>query len=146
MIEVKQIKAEDTHEIRHRILRPNQPIEACRYETDLLEGTFHLGVFFQDALTSIASFHKAAHPDLEGELQYQLRGMATLESCRGQNAGSTLIRHAEEMLRKKGADLLWCNARTSVHGYYQKLGFQEKGSVYEIPPIGPHLLMFKKLT
>lgn len=47
MIEVKQIKAEDTHEIRHRILRPNQPIEACRYETDLLEGTFHLGVFFK---------------------------------------------------------------------------------------------------
>ncbi len=40
MIEVKPINAEDTYEIRHRILRPNQPLEACKYETDLLGARF----------------------------------------------------------------------------------------------------------
>ncbi|AAU22750.1 GNAT family N-acetyltransferase [Bacillus sp. FSL W8-0445] len=146
MIEVKPINAEDTYEIRHRILRPNQPLEACMYETDLLGGAFHLGGYYRGKLISIASFHKAEHSELEGEEQYQLRGMATLEGYREQKAGSTLIRHAEELLRKKGADLLWCNARTSVSGYYEKLGFSEQGEVYDIPPIGPHILMYKKLT
>ncbi len=146
MIEVKPINAEDTYEIRHRILRPNQPLEACMYETDLLGGEFHLGGYYRGKLISIASFHKAEHSELEGEEQYQLRGMATLEGYREQKAGSTLIRHAEELLRKKGADLLWCNARTSVSGYYEKLGFSEQGEVYDIPPIGPHILMYKKLT
>ncbi|MCU4667340.1 GNAT family N-acetyltransferase [Bacillus paralicheniformis] len=146
MIEVKPINAEDTYEIRHRILRPNQPLEACKYETDLLGGTFHLGGYYRDRLISIASFHQAEHSELEGQKQYQLRGMATLEGYREQKAGSTLIRHAEELLRKKGADLLWCNARTSVSGYYEKLGFSEQGEVYDIPPIGPHILMYKKLT
>ncbi|MFN2747075.1 GNAT family N-acetyltransferase [Bacillus sp. z60-18] len=146
MIEIKQIDAEETYEIRHRILRPNQPLEACMYETDLLGGTFHLGGYYRGRLISIASFHKAEHSELEGQKQYQLRGMATLEGYREQKAGSTLIRHAEELLRKKGADLLWCNARTSVSGYYKKLGFSEQGEVYDIPPIGPHILMYKKLT
>lgn len=101
MIEVKPINAEDTYEIRHRILRPNQPLEACMYETDLLGGTFHLGGYYRGKLISIASFHNAEHSELEGQKQYQLRGMATLEGYREQKAGSTLIRHAEELLRKK---------------------------------------------
>ncbi|MBU8682934.1 GNAT family N-acetyltransferase [Bacillus haynesii] len=146
MIEVKPINAEDTYEIRHRILRPNQPLEACMYETDLLGGTFHLGGYYRGKLISIASFHKGEHSKLEGQKQYQLRGMATLEGYREQKAGSTLIRHAEELLRKKGADLLWCNARISVSGYYEKLGFSEQGRIYDIPPIGPHILMYKKLA
>lgn len=145
MVEVKEITAEKTYDIRHRILRPNQPADACRYETDLLDGTFHLGGFIDGTLISIASFHKLPRSDLEGVLQYQLRGMATLEGFRKQKAGSALIRHAEERLRERRADLLWCNARTSVKEYYKRLGFSEKGDVYEIPHIGPHVLMYKTL-
>ncbi|KJE31387.1 putative yitI [Bacillus licheniformis] len=33
-----------------------------------------------------------------------------------------------------------------MSGYYEKLGFSEQGEVYDIPPIGPHILMYKKLT
>ncbi|KJE31440.1 hypothetical protein CHCC20441_2758 [Bacillus licheniformis] len=40
MIEVKPINAEDTYEIRHRILRPNQPLEACMYESAMPKSFF----------------------------------------------------------------------------------------------------------
>ena len=145
MIEVKPINAEDTYEIRHRILRPNQPLEACMYETDLLGGAFHLGGYYRGKLISIASFHKAEHSELEGEEQYQLRGMATLEGYREQKREARSSAMPKSFFGKRGRPL-WCNARTSVSGYYEKLGFSEQGEVYDIPPIGPHILMYKKLT
>ncbi len=48
MLEVKTISAEDTYEIRHRILRPHQSIEQCQYEQDHAEGSFHLGAFLKE--------------------------------------------------------------------------------------------------
>lgn len=70
-------------------------------------------------------------------MQYRLRGMATLEEYRKQKAGNFLIRFAENILQKEGANLWRCNSRTSVSEYYKKLGLFEKENVFDIPAIGP---------
>jgi hypothetical protein len=56
MFEVKLITPEMTYSLRHSILRPNQSIEDCKYETDYEEGAFHVGAFYQGKLISIGSF------------------------------------------------------------------------------------------
>lgn len=84
MLEVKAISAEDTYDIRHRILRPHQSIEQCKYEQDHAEGAFHLGVFYEGTLISIASFSPQNQPLLTESPAYRLRGMATLEGYREQ--------------------------------------------------------------
>ncbi len=146
MIQVKSISAEETYSIRHSILRPNQSLEDCKFEADLDPATFHLGAFWEGKLISIGTFSSESHPELDGQVQYRLRGMATLEEYRNYKAGSMLIKYAEESLLQRQADLWWCNARISVSDYYKKLGLSEQGDVFELPSIGPHKLMYKHLS
>ncbi|NTU26805.1 GNAT family N-acetyltransferase [Bacillus tequilensis] len=145
MLEVKTIPAEDTYDIRHRILRPHQSIEQCKFEQDHAEGSFHLGAFYEGTLISIASFSPQNQPLLTEFPSYRLRGMATLEEYRDQKAGSTLIKYAVQNLADRGVQAVWCNARHHVKGYYAKLGWEELGEPFDIPGIGTHIAMYKTL-
>ncbi|MFD0769987.1 GNAT family N-acetyltransferase [Bacillus sp. CGMCC 1.60114] len=145
MVEIKRIDCSQTYALRHEILRPNQSLEDCKYTSDHEENTFHLGAFINNMLISIASFSYEIHPSLGEGIHYRLRGMATRQNFRKQHAGSTLIHSAEAILAKRRAQLLWCNARITVANYYTRLGFQEYGEIFDIPPIGLHKLMYKLL-
>ncbi|KOP82688.1 GNAT family N-acetyltransferase [Cytobacillus solani] len=145
MIEIREIEPELTYIIRHSVLRPHQTIEDCKYDTDHGNGAFHVGVFYQKILISVGSFCIEKNPDFQTEMQYRLRGMATLEEFRKLGAGRSLISYAENSIKSQGFDLLWCKGRTTVQAYYSKLGFEVHGEVFDYPPIGPHIIMVKQL-
>ncbi|WP_313800800.1 GNAT family N-acetyltransferase [Cytobacillus sp.] len=145
MIEIRKIKPEMTYNIRHSVLRPHQTVEDCKYETDHHADAFHVGAFYQRELISIASFCIEKNPDFRSNWQYRLRGMATLDEFRKLGAGRSLISFGENLIKEKGFNLLWCKGRTSVQEYYTKLGFQVHGEVFDYPPIGPHIIMYKQL-
>ncbi len=142
---IKRIKRETTYQIRHHVLRQNQPFDSCKLETDNIAGTFHLGALLNDKLISIATFCPEKQQAFTAERQMRLRAMATLDQYRKKGAGSAIISHAESVLKKDGIEILWCNARTSAQGYYDKLGFKTHGEVFAYPPIGPHIVMYKVL-
>ncbi|WP_419881027.1 GNAT family N-acetyltransferase [Peribacillus sp. B-H-3] len=142
---ILEIKPEDTYSIRHSVLRPNQPLDACKYDCDFNIDTLHFGAFKNEMLIGIATFLKSPNPDIPGSSHYQLRGMACLPEFQGIGAGRSLILYAEKVLRKRKADAWWCNARLSASKYYQKLGLQSAGDIFEIPHIGEHIVMFKML-
>lgn len=144
-IEIKQITPQDTYHIRHKILRPNQSIETCKYEGDFFLRTFHLGAFYHRKLISIVSFHHKSNPLFREENQYQLRGMATLAEYRNQQVGGSLLLYGEKILRNRNARLLWCNARVTASNFYKKFGLREYGEVFIIESIGPHQVMYKNL-
>ncbi len=140
------IDAKATYDLRHRILRPHQSIEACYYPADFEEHNFHLGAFAGNRLVSVSSYFRENHPEVEGNLQYRLRGMATDTDFRNQGAGFALLEKAEEILREKEVDTWWCNARVTAADYYLKFGMTQVGGIYEIKPIGMHKRMYKNLT
>ena len=45
---VKQIDAKDTYNIRNKILRPGLPVESCYFDGDNDDQTFHLGAYRDD--------------------------------------------------------------------------------------------------
>lgn len=145
MFEVKLIRPEKTYDIRHKILRPHQSFEDCKYTTDHEEGAFHVGAFYEGKLISVASFCIENHPDFHIEKQYRLRAMATLEEYRRLGAGRAVVDFAEKIIKEGRFKFLWCKARTTVQEYYEKLGFRTYGEVFDYPPIGPHIIMYKKL-
>lgn len=145
MFEVKMINPEMTYSIRHNILRPHQSIEDCKYTTDYEKGAFHLGAFYKGNLISIASFCIEKYPDFTVEVQYRLRAMATDKEYRRMGAGRAVISFAEAIIKERNVELLWCKGRTTVQGYYKKLGFRTYGEVFDYPPIGPHIIMYKQL-
>ncbi|MGR9049646.1 GNAT family N-acetyltransferase [Halobacillus faecis] len=142
---VQRVKAEQTYNLRHKILRPHQPFEACQYNTDQDDDAFHIGAFSDTELVSVASFYLESHPEFQSTIQYRLRAMATAEEFRGRGAGREVVHYAESRLKNLKAELLWCKGRTSVQKYYEKLGFKPYGEVFDYPPIGPHVIMYKEL-
>ena len=146
MIQIKEITAEMAYPLRHSILRPNQPFEASVYDTDYQDGTFHIGAFYHEKLITIASFYKEINPVLPSNKQYRLRAMATVKEYRKLGAGRQVVSYAESIIKGKGIELLWCNGRTTVQEYYEKLGFKTHGEVFDYPPIGAHVVMVKYLV
>lgn len=139
------IEAEKTWALRHQVLRPNQTLADCAYPTDNDPGAFHLGAFQNDVLVAIASFYREQHPDLEHASQYRLRGMAVQPELQTRGLGRLLIDAGEQELRSSNVNAWWCNARSSAAGYYAKMGLQQLGPEFDLPPLGPHKVMYRVL-
>jgi GNAT superfamily N-acetyltransferase len=58
---------------------------------------------------------------------WQLRGMATVETVRGQGVGRLAVDAAVDHARSAGAALLWCNARDVALSFYERAGFVVEG-------------------
>lgn len=146
---IARIDAQATYAIRHQILRPSEPIEACAYPGDFDDETFHLGTYAgahaKEKLVGIASYYLESHKAFQDQVQFRLRGMATLPEARGQGFGAALIDSAVSILKQNQATLLWCNARLSAVPFYKKLGFEIHGDLFEIANIGPHYVMYKRI-
>jgi ribosomal protein S18 acetylase RimI-like enzyme len=142
---IKEISTEETYPLRHRILRAGRPIEDCVLPGDDDATTYHLGAIDGEKIVSIGSFYEAGHPDVPGGRKFQLRGMATDEAYRRQHLGKQLLDHGIEIARERGGDVLWCNARSNVAGFYLSQGFIQVGDEFDIPQVGPHLRMYKPL-
>lgn len=144
MIEVKKISAKETFPIRLEVLRKNIPLP-YEFNGDFDEDTFHLGAFKNNKLIAVSSFMKAKNDQFEG-LQYQLRGMATLEEFQGLGAGRIMMEAAFDIMKSLKIDSLWCNARLAAVPFYEKLGMKTIGELFDIKYVGMHYVMFKKLN
>lgn len=144
--EVKQIDAAQTHYLRHQVLWPHiLKEEDCVIDMDHREDAIHLGCFYGEEIVSIGSLFQVGSSKIQAEYPYRLRAMATDPHWRGKNAGKELILFAFDLLRKKKVDVLWCDARKVAVGFYTTLGFEILLEEYEVPRIGPHYFMWKKL-
>ena len=144
-MKVLRINASDTYQIRNQVLRPGKPIESTHFDNDENEQSFHLGAFIDSKLVSVASFYFETSNSLNQEYQYRLRGMATLPEHQGQGLSSALLKTAFPIIKQNFCQLLWCNARTTAQGFYQKVGFEKTGDTFNVRDIGPHVLMYKMI-
>ena len=145
-MKVLQIQAKDTYLIRHKMLRAEYPMEDCHFEKDEDDQSFHLGAFMEGRLVSVASFYFEGHEKIEAPNQYRLRGMATLEENQRKGLSSELLKAAFPIIKQNLCSVLWCNARVSAIGFYQKVGFEIISETFDIPDVGPHVLMKKQVT
>lgn len=143
MIKIITINAQQTYALRHSILRPQHPLEACQYPGDTASTTRHLGAFLKDQLVGICSTYIATHPSLRKIDSVQLRAMATAESVRGLGVGQQLLAAAESYAQSQDSNL-WANARCSALGFYQQAGFSVIGDEFNIEGVGAHRLVVKR--
>ena len=146
-MKVLRISASDTYLLRQQVLVPDRDLKKVKFEFDDDEDiSFHLGAFKDSKLVSVASFFYERNTLFKDLHQYQLRGMATLPEYQGQGLSSELLTMAFPIIKQNFCTLLWCNAKTSAVGFYEKVSFQKyDGSIFTVPGIGPHTLMFKNI-
>ena len=146
-MKVLRLNATDTYPIRQQVLIPDHDPKKVKFESDDDDDiSFHLGAFEDSKLVSVASFFYERNPLFKDQHQYQLRGMATLPEFQGRGLSSELLNMAFPIIKQNFCTLLWCNARLTAVGYYEKVGFTKfDENVFEISGIGPHILMYKNI-
>ena len=142
---IQFIKTAETYPLRLQVLRPGGEPEDAHFATDRTDGAFHLGARSGNSVIAIASFHPEKHAGLKGWKQFRLRGMATHPDHVGKGIGKAMLTFAMDHLKAQHADLLWCNARVLAVPFYEKLGFIREGPEFDIPGIGGHFLMHRKV-
>ncbi|MFT5752474.1 MAG: ribosomal-protein-alanine N-acetyltransferase [Flavobacteriales bacterium] len=142
--DLRIITAEETWPVRHPVLRKGRPLEDVYMEADEKENTFHIGIFFKETIVGVASFMEDTHPDFEGT-QSRLRGMAVLPEFRKRGLAAAMLIRAEKLLRERNRSILWFNARLAALNFYKEMGYKTVGTEFDIPLVGPHYVMKKKL-
>lgn len=118
---VKMIVADDTYQIRHRVLWPNRPISEIKIPEDI--NARHFGAYVDGKLVGVVSLFR------EGET-LQFRKLAVLAEYRGHGIGQKLINSCIIEARNHQVKSLWCDARSSAIEFYKKLGFSVETDVF----------------
>jgi len=145
MIDIRAITAAETLPLRSSILRPGRPLTAAQFPGDDLPTTKHFGAFREGGIVGIASLFHAELPECAGEPALQLRGMATASEVRGAGFGRALVAACLAFTKDSGMRLIWCNARTSAVGFYRKLDWKILSEEFDVPDVGPHFRMWRRL-
>jgi GNAT superfamily N-acetyltransferase len=143
---VRSVSAAAVGPLRQRVLRAGQPPETCVYPGDELASTLHLGIFDGAELVGIASWYQEPPPEGAQLRAVRLRGMATAPEVRDRGFGRGLLEAGLALAQLGGGPLLiWCNARSGAVAFYERFGFEREGEEFEIPDIGPHFLLKRRL-
>ena len=119
---VTEVEVARTRALRARVLRPGLPPDQVAFPGDDDPGTVHLAaVDDDDAVVGIL----ALLPD--GDAGVRLRSMAVEPSMQGAGVGRALVEAAVERLRAEGVTRVWCNARDTAVGFYERLGWTVTG-------------------
>ncbi|KAF2333675.1 GNAT family N-acetyltransferase [Flavobacterium daemonense] len=115
-MKIKAIEPQQTWQIRHEVMWPDQPFEFVQLKED--DFGFHFGVFEDEKLVSIVSCFFA-----EDEMQF--RKLATLTEFQGKGIATELMRFILNFAKEKKVQRVWCNARSNKKSFYEKFGMKD---------------------
>lgn len=114
--EIRNISYDQTWNLRHQVMWPNESIEYVKLPNDK-EGS-HFGLFTEEEMVSVVSVFKTGK-------SAQFRKFATLKSEQGNGYGSKLLNHVFLKLASAGITKIWCNARMDKTHFYQRFGMKQ---------------------
>lgn len=142
---VKQVPVEDILFIRSAELREGRDFEQCRFEDDNGEGAVHLGLFNEGKIIGCVTILRKTNDKFPIENQHQYRGMAVSKAYQGNAIGNLLLNNADRVVLNRGANFIWINARETALNFYRRNGYNVVGAPFDVPGIGKHYLMYKRL-
>lgn len=145
-LRVLAVPAELARPLRMAVLRPDDPPERPMHAREHAPETVHVAALEGEEVLSVGSVMPDPHPRDPRPGDWRLRGMATRPELRGRGIGALVLAECEHRARLGGARRIWCNARTPARSFYGRGGLRVEGEEFEIPGIGPHLLMAKRLS
>jgi GNAT superfamily N-acetyltransferase len=121
MLSIEQIRPELTWRLRREVLYPNEQLAHMAMEED--NHGYHFGAFHNNALVAVVSLFQRGR-------DWQFRKFAVTDALQGQRVGTQLLDYITAFVVKENGGLLWCNARLSAIGFYNKFGFSAVGEVF----------------
>ena len=120
-VSIEQIRPELTWHLRQKVLYPAQKLYEMEMEED--EDGIHFGAFTDNRLVGIVSlFEKTG--------DFQFRKLAVDPEYQGKGIGNALLNYITDFSKTAGGSRLWCNARLSAIGFYEKNQFNHTGQLF----------------
>jgi len=119
-------------------------IQEQRVPEDMELDEYDLGALHILAYQDSQCIGTARLVQLDGE-SAQIGRMAVLKPFRSQGIGKAILRHLIELARSKGILNLVLHSQVSAIPFYEQLGFQTEGPIYEEAGI-PHRNMILLLS
>ena len=145
-MEIRSISSAQTFAVRHPILRSGRPLESCNFKGDDDLKTQHFGAFEGHKLMGVLSCYNNNGTHFSKGENYQIRGVAIIESMQQKGIGKVLMLHAEKVLKEINCEYIWLNARVNAESFYTKLNYQKNGAIFDVAEIGPHQCFIKKIN
>jgi len=92
-------------------------------EMDEDQDGMHFGAFMDNKLVGVVSLFP------KGE-DFQFRKFAVEPDYQGKGIGNMLLAYITDFVKAEGGKRLWCNARSTATGFYEKNGFNHTGGVF----------------
>ncbi|KAI0352553.1 GCN5-related N-acetyltransferase [Trametes cingulata] len=137
-IEIRQIAAEDTVPLRHSVLWPDQPVSYVLLPED--SSGLHYGAFLPTSSNPVAVISVFRDPlpgslgvsaPFEPERTARFRKFACDPAHQGRGIGTLLLMHVFEIAKTEmGCSVIWCDARVSAAGWYERRGMRKYGEVF----------------
>ena len=155
---VRSVSAAETWPLRHRVLRPHQRGPEIVLPGDDHPAALHLAAVVDGEIAAVGSVmpekperpvdssdsgNAAAMLHLPGD--WRVRGMAVRPESRRTGLGRAILDGMIDHAIARGGTALWCHARVSAEPFYTALRFRAEGAPFDVPEIGPHLLMWLPL-
>ena len=137
-VEIRAVDPALTRPLRRRVLRPHESLDELA--THEPPGVHAVAAFDGDAVVAVGFVCPDGEPG-----EWRVRGMATAPEQRGRGIGAAILDALVEHARSQGATRVWCNARTPALRLYERAGFERESGEFEIPGIGPHFVMARRL-
>lgn len=125
--------------LRYRILRVPLGLEFTEEELKKDEADIHFGLFEGDEIIACLTLTECESNRMK------MRQVAVDNNCQGKGLGQKLSLAGEEYARKKGFEIMFCNARKTAVPFYEKLGYKIVSDEFTEVNI-PHYTMEKRIA
>lgn len=114
--EIRSVQVDEILDIRHKVLWPDKSPDFVKVPED--ENALHFGMFYNHQLVSVISLF----PDNEA---IRFRKFATITAFQNRGLGSKLLEFVISYAKDHHCKKIWCDARSSALGFYEKFGFSK---------------------
>ena len=116
---IREAAIEDVWQMRHAVMYPGESIDIVKLEEDA--NGIHLGMYVDEELVSVISLFVTGN-------QLQFRKFATAISKQGRGYGTQLLLYVMNWAERNEIKKVWCNARATATGMYEKMGMRISGN------------------
>ena len=144
---IRAAAPEEVVDLRLAVLRPGFPRDAAIFPLDHEPTTHHFVAVTKGSRIVGCVTISQPRPWQDQADAIQLRAMAVAEDFRGAGVGSKLLARIDEQVLTlpPPRPMMWCNARVSAIGFYERCGWTVVSEVFDSPPAGPHVKMTRQL-
>ena len=119
---IQLVGLDDIWAMRQSVMYPHESLQFVQLEDD--ERGVHWGLYLEGELVSVISIFEK-----QGSVQF--RKFATKTNMQGKGYGTALLQYVMDHAVTSSKKNIWCNARTSAIGMYQKFGMKAVGDTWQ---------------